>query len=72
MSPYNNLFFFFFGLKEALIITYNNLISLSWNKHKSNAIVTNSFRTFLQIVDVVNSYWFSSKPTIKITFFIYQ
>ena len=34
----------------------------------SNTIVTNYFTTFLQIVDITNSYWFLLEPTTNITF----
>ena len=35
----------------------------------SNATATNYFIIFLQNVDVANFYWFSSRPTINISFF---
>ena len=34
----------------------------------SNVTVTNYFTIFLQTIDMANFLWFSSKPTINITF----
>ena len=45
---------------------YNNIIGY----FKSNGIVTNFSIIFLRVVDVVNSYWFVSEPTIYIIFLL--
>ena len=37
---------------------------------KSNVTVTNYFITFLQTIDVANSYWFSFEPTTNIIFLL--
>ena len=36
----------------------------------SNIIVTYYFATFLQTIDVTNSYWFSFEPATNITFLL--
>ena len=44
----------------------NNII----DSFKSNTIVTNFSTTFLQTVEVVNFFWFTSRPTTYITFLL--
>ena len=55
------LFLFFFNQK---------LIFSSTTYSKNNSTTTTYFITFLQTVDVNNSYWFSFKPTTNITFLL--
>ena len=38
--------------------------------YRKNAIVTNFFTTFLQTIEVANSYWFASGSTTYITFLL--
>ena len=51
------------------MIYCENVIDIAY-LFKSNAIFTNSFTTFLQIVLVANSYWFAYGPTTYIIFLL--
>ena len=55
-----------FILQNYIFFPLNNII----DSFKSNAILTNFFTKFLQIVLVANSYWFAHKPTTHIIFLL--
>ena len=79
--PPTTFFFFFFYKKYKYIYSYSFLQFCAIKLHltplnniidsfKIYAIVTNSFTIFVQIVEIVNSYWFASRPTNYITFLL--